>query len=62
MERAQALRRMEETVLLVIQEIGDDVTRCFIVADKERVGEYTTNIKKKGGGGQFGGESRQSIS
>ena len=36
MERVQELRGIEESVLLVIQEIGDDVTRCFIVADKER--------------------------
>ena len=53
MERAQALRGMEETVLLVIQGIGDDVTRCFIIADKERGGEYITSIKKRGGRVQF---------
>ena len=45
MERVQELRGIEESVLLVIQEIGDDVTR-FIIADEERGGEYMKSTKR----------------
>ncbi len=48
MESVKELRGIEENVLLVVQEIGDDVTRCFIIADGERGGEYIRSIKRGG--------------